>query len=135
MRHSMAARLLLALVVAAPGTALAEARLEQAMPEAELTVPAAPAVRLLFSEVPSPARSRIVVTGPDGEVQAGQIGADSTETRALVLPLIGAMPDGRYVVRWTAATAPGRATEGSYAFVVDGRERIKDPMEDTHGRH
>jgi methionine-rich copper-binding protein CopC len=134
MRHSMAARLLLAFVVAMPGAALAQAYLQQAMPEANLAVPAAPVVRLLFSEVPDPARSSIAVTGPAGNVQAGQLGADSTQTQALILPLIGAMPDGRYVVRWTAVAAAGRTTGGSYAFVVDGREMTRDVMEETHGR-
>jgi methionine-rich copper-binding protein CopC len=116
----MMRRALLFGLMALPATlAWAHAFLEHAQPPVGSTVASAPAqVSMQFTERLEPAFSRVQVldsTGRRVDRDDARVPADAPTS--LVVSL-GALPPGRYVVKWRVLSADTHVTEGDYTFAV-----------------
>jgi methionine-rich copper-binding protein CopC len=101
------------------GAAEAHAFLRSASPRVGAQLAAAPrALRLSFSEPVEAGLSRITVSGPPGFSGAGAVRAAADDPAALVAPLPGAMPTGRYLVQWRVISADSHPTQGRFQFEV-----------------
>ena len=111
---SVAAGLLLALVIAAP--ALAHADLVESSPKDGAVLEMPPTkVSLTFSEALDTGKSSFKLLGPDGTVGTGRV----TTASAKVMALDGlTLAAGAYEVRWTAASPDGHLIRGTLAFTV-----------------
>ncbi len=110
----------LALVVAylwsAPVTAWAHNSLVGSDPADGARLARTPSVVVLTFDEPAIAMgTRIVVTGPGGEVQAGDpVLVDNTVTQALAPASTG----GSYVVQWRVTSADGHPITGTFGFTA-----------------
>ncbi|TME33975.1 MAG: hypothetical protein E6I66_02355, partial [Chloroflexi bacterium] len=101
------------------GTAEAHANYVRSNPDSDARLVKPPAeVRIVFSEPPDPKGSEIQVLDTNGrrhdKRDVGPSG-DANGLRVSVEPV----PDGGYLVAWTATSAvDGHTTKGSFAFVV-----------------
>ncbi|MGY1858242.1 copper resistance CopC family protein [Modestobacter sp. SYSU DS0290] len=85
-------------------------------PAAAAALPAAPStVQLEFSGAPLPLGTRVLVTGPDGPVSAGEPEIRGT---TVVQALAAEVPAGDYTVQWRSTSSDGHPVEGSYGFTV-----------------
>jgi len=112
--------LLAGLLLAAPVSALAHARLDHAVPAVGSTGPAPNEVVLTFTEGVEPKFSSIQVVNDKGApVQAGaaRLGASRTELRVSVKPL----PPGSYTVIWRVLSVDTHRTNGTFSFTVGGK--------------
>ena len=105
---------MVALVVLTAGPAAAHTTLVASKPAEQETVAATPgSVVLTFNEPVLGMGSRVVVTGPDGEVQQGPPRLlDTTVTQDLQ----GGAPAGSYTVDWRVTSADGHPISGRYTF-------------------
>jgi methionine-rich copper-binding protein CopC len=110
---------LLAALLFVPSLASAHAHLQEAIPAAGRTVPAAPAeLRLDFSEGIEPSFTRVAVTGPSGvPVAVGALHVDPADNKHLLVP-VPTLPAGRYTVSWHAVAVDTHKTYGTYSFTV-----------------
>ena len=109
----------------AAGPAFAHAKLLSEVPAAvDTATPAlAPAplteLRLVFSEQLNLAFSKLKLTDAAGkEVALGALALDPKDDKTLLAPLTGTLPVGDYTVDWTAVSADGHKTTGTYTFKV-----------------
>ena len=94
------------------------------MPPMEGAVPVAPEqVEIWFSEEVDPDQLDVQVIGPTGErVADGPAKVDlyDPERRRVIVPLVGDLEPGVYLVQWHAASAIDRdAVDGSFRFTID----------------
>lgn len=109
----------------AAGPAFAHAKLLSEVPAAVDAATPAPApaplteLRLVFSEQLNLAFSKLKLTDAAGkEVALGALALDPKDDKTLLAPLTGALPAGDYTVDWTAVSADGHKTTGTYTFKV-----------------
>lgn len=121
-RGVRAIRLVLALGAAllTPQAAFAHGRLKSSTPADRSRLTAAPPeVRLVFTEAPELAFSRIELTGPNGPVRLGALTRPTDVARALAAPIGGALAAGDYTVAWQMAGADGHPVRGTLAFSIE----------------
>lgn len=112
----IAAVVALTAAMVAAGPAYAHSTLISTSPDADETVPTIPTeVVLTFNEPAMALGTRIVVTGPAGPVQSGDV---KIIDKAVVQALEPGSPAGRYTVDWRVASADGHPVTGSYSFTV-----------------
>lgn len=109
----------------AAGPAFAHAKLLSEVPAAVDAATPAPApvslteLRLVFSEQLNLAFSKLKLTDAAGkEVALGALALDPQDDKTLLAPLTGTLPVGDYTVDWTAVSADGHKTTGTYTFKV-----------------
>lgn len=118
---ALCAALLSAPLLLAPAApALAHARLRQAQPPVDGSVPAGvQEVRITCSEAVEPQFCQVALTGPDGKpVQAAAPGTDPADAKVLVLRPSQPLQPGACKVEWHATSVDTHKTEGSYGFTV-----------------
>ena len=72
-----------------------------------------------------PSENRIVVTGPSGEVQAGEAKIDDDNRRLMVVALLPNLAPGTYTVAWrTLSAEDGEADEGEFVFTLDPEAQV-----------
>ena len=115
---SVAIATLAILVSAAP--LFAHAHLRRSTPRAGASLAAPPTViDLWFTEAPELALSGVTLSDSAGTpVALGALGADPHDRLAVHVPIIGAMPAGRYTVRWHAVASDGHPSGGSFTFAI-----------------
>jgi methionine-rich copper-binding protein CopC len=103
--------------VAAAGPAAAHTELISSTPADQQTISRTPAVVVLtFSEAVLPMGTQVVVTGPQGPVQAGAPKvADSTVSQDLQ----GGSPAGHYTVAWRVTADDGHPLSGALSFTSE----------------
>lgn len=120
---------LLLLLLALPfRTAAAHPRLVRAAPAADTHVQTMPrALSLTFNEPLTIALSRLTLLDRAGQpVALDTLRFAPEDTKTLTAKILGAMPAGRYTVKWQAAGADGHPMRGDYTFVLDA-----GPVEST----
>jgi methionine-rich copper-binding protein CopC len=106
----------LALLVLGSSAAAAHDRLVSTSPDDGATVATTPAqVSLTFSDDVVPVGTKIVVSGPDGDVQQGRPRVDgATVTQSLAPGSSG----GSYTVTWRATSKDGHPVSGTFRFTA-----------------
>lgn len=107
------------LVLAFTGELYAHAELERSAPSsgAALTLPPTE-IRLWFSEAPQLAFTRLsLLSASDSAPVALGAMRDGGE-RSVIVPIVGVMVPGRYIVKWRTGGADGHPSQGSFAFSV-----------------
>ena len=117
------------LMVLAPAILNAHAKLLRSEPSAGQRLAASPSsVRLVFSETPMVAISRLVLMGPSGDtVRLGPVHVDAADAHAMLAEVAIPLDSGTYSVHWSTAASDGHASHGSFTFVVNGRLRQTSP--------
>jgi methionine-rich copper-binding protein CopC len=102
--------------IGAASTALAHDELVSSNPSSGAEVPTVPqTVTLRFDEPAMAVGTKIVVTGPAGEVQVGNATVvDKTVTERLQ----PGAPAGRYTVDWRVTSVDGHPVSGTFAFTA-----------------
>src|SRR2546430_2571407 len=114
------------LLGAGPPAAVAHPQLVTASPEPGAIAPQAPrAVTLAFSEDAIARASSVRVTGPQGAVRAGRLGAGTLH--GTLSARLGALRPGIYRVRWSAVGRDGHVVSGDFAFGVARRDGTPPP--------
>jgi methionine-rich copper-binding protein CopC len=100
-----------------PG-AQAHAFLDKATPKVGAVVTVAPkAIRMQFTQPIEPAFSHIRLFAQDGKpVDTGPASVDSSDPTQLIAPIVGALPPGRYEVRWDVLSVDTHRTNGHFPF-------------------
>jgi copper resistance protein C len=109
-----------ALAVGLVGQAWSHAHLLTAVPSGDSTVTKSPAeLDLRFSEGLELAFTGLTLTASGGAaVATGPARLSRSDATLLIVPLVGDLAPGRYLVEWHALSADGHKTRGSYAFSV-----------------
>jgi methionine-rich copper-binding protein CopC len=106
-----------------PSGALAHAELDRSSPASDAVIPAAPKrVEIWFTQelFRREGANTIVVEGPSGRVDDGNVELDDADRTHLGVGLSPGLPAGEYRVSWTSLSAiDGDAAEGAFVFSVD----------------
>lgn len=118
--HRRWAVLLLALVTfGAPATARAHGSLKSSAPAAGQQVNVVlRELRLLFTEAPALAFSRLELLGPSGAVPLSPLAIAQDSRRALVAAIPEVLIPGTYTVVWQMAGDDGHPVRGRYSFAI-----------------
>jgi methionine-rich copper-binding protein CopC len=102
------------------GVALAHPHLASSSPGDGARVAKVASIRLVFSEsIEAKLCTVRVETGEDEKAfVVPSAEADPADSRVLVVVPFEPLPQGRYVVRWTAVGADGHPAKGSLRFLV-----------------
>jgi methionine-rich copper-binding protein CopC len=73
-------------------------------------------VQLWFNEVPDIKVSKIDVTGPLGKLELGP--AHVMDGKAVMAPITGDVPNGKYTTAWRTAGKDGHVIKGQFVFTV-----------------
>ena len=93
--------------------------LRKAVPEPYESVDTVSAIRLWFTEVPSPGTTVVRVVGDgDAPVRTGKPAEDPRDPRAFVVALGRTLPPGAYTVSWEATGTDGHGANGYFPFSV-----------------
>jgi len=113
--------LFVAAMLAPISRAYAHPRLLSATPAVNGHVAAAPAMlSLTFNETMTAALSSLtVLDAAKHAVTLDKVQSDAKDPATLVVKVTGAMPPGRYTVRWQAAGKDGHPMKGEFTFFVD----------------
>ena len=113
--------LFVAAMLAPISRAYAHPKLLSATPAVNGHVAAAPAMlSLTFNETMTAALSSLtVLDAAKHAVTLDKVQSDAKDPATLVAKVTGAMPPGRYTVRWQAAGKDGHPMKGEFTFVVD----------------
>jgi copper resistance protein C len=113
-------RLALALVASLfSSAAFAHAHLLSQSPLANESVATPSQLTLSFSEGLEAGLSGVFVKTSDGApVRTATASLDPNTDETLIVPLIGKLSPGEYVVEWRALSKDGHLTKGSYQFRV-----------------
>lgn len=114
------ALLLLAATLVLPATAWAHAHLRKSEPSANARLTAAPRfLRFWFSEAPELSLTTVTLLDAAGKAVAlSTPDRDADGALAVRVAVTGAMPAGRYTVRWRTAAADGHPSSGTFAFTL-----------------
>lgn len=119
----VAAAVVLVIAMAAPRVAEAHAEPERSNPAAGSTIPRAPDVlEIWFTQelFRREGANTIVVEGPDGRVDDGNVVIDGDDREHLTVGLEANLPAGEYRVSWTSLSAiDGDSAEGEFTFTID----------------
>lgn len=106
-----------ALLFAAPAVAGAHGLLRSSAPAADTTLAAPPSeIRLVFTEAPERAFTRVRVMGPDGHVFTEAVEILPGNVAFARIP--GAIGPGEYRVEWQTAGDDGHPVSGTFKFTV-----------------
>jgi hypothetical protein len=96
----------------------AHAFLDNATPKVGAVVNVAPkAIRIQYTQPIEPAFSHIRLFAGDGKpVNTGPAATDPSDQTQLIAPIIGALPPGRYEVRWDVLSVDTHRTNGHFPF-------------------
>jgi copper transport protein len=128
------------LLLVTPAIVFAHAHLLRSTPSAGARLDAPPAsIRLVFSEAPMVAVSRIVLIAPNSDtVRLSAVRVDTADRHAILVDLPASLDSGKYTVRWSAAGSDGHPSKGSFTFTI-GRalpaptaETAAVPVPSTH---
>ena len=106
-----------ALLMAAPSSVWAHARLVSSSPARNVTVSSPSMIRLTFSERMVPAFSRLEVANDLGTEQAVRMTVSDDGLTMTGTPARPLAP-GAYTVTWTIASSDGHRMTGTYRFSV-----------------
>lgn len=108
------------LVLAAPVILLAHARLVRSQPSAGETLQVSPAsIRLVFSENPMAAVTRVVLVGTSGDtIRLGAARTDTADGHAIVVDVVSPLDSGKYSIHWSTAASDGHVSRGVFSFTV-----------------
>ncbi len=107
--------LTLALVLAT--AAFAHFKTVKTLPEADAVVEKpVRTLRIWFSQEPDVPLSKLELEGPNGPMTV--TGMHSMGEKDLMARVAGAMPDGLYTAKWSAAGDDGHVLEGSWSFTI-----------------
>jgi copper resistance protein C len=105
-----------ALVLAAAGPASAHDSLVSSSPADGQTVATVPdSIVLTMNEAAVAVGTRVVVSGPDGEVQQGRPRLSKNTVEQALEP---SAPAGRYTVTWRVTSADGHPVSGTFSFTA-----------------
>lgn len=120
-RLSIAALVVLAVVLGAAAPAAAHATLEATTPPADSVLDTAPpSVELRFSEAVDPGLGGVKVFAPDGE-RADRGRVEQADNDRIVRVPVDADQEGTYTVAWSVVSEDSHSISGSFVFSV-GRE-------------
>jgi methionine-rich copper-binding protein CopC len=104
------------LVLMAASPAFAHDSLVSSSPADGQTVATMPdSIVLTMNEAAVAVGTRVVVSGPDGEVQQGRPHLSTNTVEQAVEP---SAPAGRYTVTWRVTSADGHPVSGTFSFTV-----------------
>jgi copper resistance protein C len=104
------------LVLVAAPAASAHDSLVSSSPSDGQTVPAVPDhIVLTMNEAPVSVGTRVVVQGPDGEVQQG---SPKLVKNSVEQALVAGSPAGRYTVVWRVTSRDGHPVSGTFSFTA-----------------
>ena len=107
--------LALAIALAATGLAHAHSDTETTTPADGATVRTIEAIEIRFDD---PMRvTRVVLTGPDGEVALEREGGLEPVTQVRALP-VSALAPGAFTVEWRGLAVDGHPMQGGFGFTV-----------------
>jgi copper transport protein len=112
-----------------PAVLFAHARLLRSTPAAGARLRSSPVdIRLVFSEVPMAAVSRIVLIGPKSAVvQLSNVRLDSSDRHTIVAAVPASLDSGSYMVHWSTAASDGHASSGSFTFTITRAQSVATP--------
>ncbi len=120
LRDLLFASVLLTLAVGPSPAASAHAQVLDAAPAPGEVLDAPPAeVALLFNEPVQPAGDGIVVEGPGGRVDRGDV-AHGTGPDVLRVSLVPDLSPGTYTVSWSVVSADTHVVDGAHTFEIAG---------------
>lgn len=104
----------------APATLLAHARLVRSEPASGAKGAAPSTIRLVFSEEPVLALTRLHLLSAGGDTIAlASARYDSTDEHIIIADVTGAPAAGTYTLSWATAARDGHASKGSFSFSVE----------------
>lgn len=111
--------LVAAAITAAPATLQAHARLVKSEPAASSKGPAPSTIRLVFSEEPVLALTRLHLVSAAGDTIAlGAVRIDPADEHNVIADVTAVPPAGTYTLSWATAARDGHASKGSFSFSV-----------------
>jgi copper transport protein len=112
-----------------PAVLYAHARLLRSTPAAGAHLSSSPRdIRLVFSEVPMAAVSRIVLIGPKSSVvQLSNVRLDSSDRHTIVAAVPANLDSGSYMVHWSTAASDGHASSGTFTFTITHAQSVASP--------
>ncbi len=124
-------RLLLAtlLLLLTPAVLFAHARLLRSTPAAGAHLRSSPLdIRLVFSESPMAAVSRIFLIGPNSDtVRLSSVRLDSADRHTIITAVLAPLDSGKYTVSWSTAASDGHASSGAFTFTVTRAQKVARP--------
>jgi len=96
----------------------AHAKLVGVVPEADSTVASPQLIQAHFNEAVEAKLSRITLSTNDGAAVAIMNMNDAKDRSTLSIMPMRPLKPGVYIVTWSAATADGHKTEGTFKFTV-----------------
>lgn len=118
------------ILLVTPTIVFAHARLLGSAPSAGARLDSPPpSIRLVFSETPMAAVSKIVLIAPNADtVRLGVVRLDRTDRHAILADVQASLDSGKYTVHWTTAASDGHPSAGSFTFTV-GRALLTSAAE------
>ena len=104
-------------VVAAPSASAHDSLLSSSPSDGQSVATVPDHIVLTMNEAPVPVGTRVIVQGPDGEVQQGKPQLVKNIVRQAVAP---GSPAGRYTVVWRVTSVDGHPVSGTFTFTADG---------------
>lgn len=117
MNRSRTSFLCLALLLLFATVAFAHFKVEKTLPEDGATSSnPVRSLRVWFTQEPDLPLSKLELDGPNGALEV--TGVHSMGEKDLMGRVVGAMPDGDYTAKWTAAGDDGHVLTGSWSFTI-----------------
>jgi copper resistance protein C len=118
------------LLLVTPVLVFAHARLLRSTPSAGARLETAPAsIRLVFSETPMVAVSRIVLLAANSDtIRLSGVRVDPADHHAILADVPASLDSGKYTVHWSAAASDGHPSKGSFTFTI-GRALVSATAE------
>ncbi len=120
-----------ALLLAVPAVVGAHGLLRSSSPAADTVLVASPSeIRLIFTEAPERAFTRVRLVGPDGHVFTRPV--EIFPGNVAVARMTGPLAPGEYRVEWQTAGGDGHPVSGSFGFSVveSSKYATADPTQD-----
>jgi copper resistance protein C len=103
-------------LVAAPGASAHDSLVSSSPADGQTVATVPDQVVLTMNEAPVSVGTRVVVSGPDGEVQQGSPQLVKNTVRQTVSP---GSPAGRYTVVWRVTSGDGHPVSGTFTFTAE----------------
>lgn len=126
-----AAAALIGVTLAIPAVLWAHAELTRSTPSKNSRLDKAPReIRLWFSEAPEIRLTTVTVADSAGRAVPLVKPVPGDSKLAIVVPILGGLSAGRYIVKWSTVAADGHPSSGSFSFTVLGRAvPVAEPVE------